>query len=51
MSESCAELTLLLALTSWESCLWGHEIRKADPSLHQLQHLGEQALHLVWEAQ
>ena len=46
-----------LQVQEWESYLsqesypQGHKHRRASPAPHQLQHSGEQALHLTWTAQ
>lgn len=47
MSESCAELALLLTWALWESWPWGHENRRADPAPTQLRCLGERAPHIA----
>ena len=39
------------ALAVGGSCSWGPKLRRCSPAPFQLQHSGEQALHLAWAAQ
>lgn len=49
IAEVCAEMASPLTCLSWKSWPWNHENGRVGAVPHQLQHLGEQALHLVWQ--
>ena len=45
MCKSCAELALPITWASWESWLWEHESKRANPTLSQLQLW---KFHMIW---